>query len=351
MADFDVPTHEELIDDVASHFETEISGSSPRLRATDEYAIAHAQAGLVKGLYGHQTHIAKQIHASTANESNFWRHAADDGIFRKAATKSVQTYRFTGVNTTVIPEGTIVERSDGVEYATTAEGTIASGIADVEIEAVEPGALANNEDGQQLTLTESIVDIQDIGTVQATITSGTDQETHAEGLERYLQHIRTPPSGGGPGDYERWVLEIAGVTRAWQFGNLEGPNTVSIAFVRDNEDPITPDSTERTAAVDYIDENYTPITVTLYAIELAEQEIDITFSALSPNTAGVLAAISEAVTDLFHREGGPDKTVYLDDIKSAIRGAGVVSYTLTSPSADVVSTTTQVPVVGTVSVA
>lgn len=359
MADFSVPTHEELIDDVATHFETEISGSTPRLRATDEYAIAHAQAGLVKGLYGHQQHLGRQIFASTAEEINFWRIAAQDGVFRKPATKSIQRYQFTGTDGGVIEIGKELERADGLLFVVTTEGLISGSVAEVTIEGAEEGASYNNEVGQQLTLTEPIDDVQDVGTVVSITTTGTDQETKdGGGLERYLQHIRSQPAGGGPGDYIRWALLLPGATRAWEFPLLEGPNSVSVAFTRDAESPITPDLTERNAMATFLktgapisDEGYVPITVTLYVIELSTQTINIVFSALTPNTLEVRNAISEAVADLLYREGGPGKTIPRSRLDAAISSAvGEQSHVLTTPAGDIVSTTTQVPVIGTVTV-
>jgi uncharacterized phage protein gp47/JayE len=362
MAEYSVPTHEDLIDEVGTHFEDAISGSTPRLRATDEYAFSHAQAGLVKGLYGHQQEIAKQIFGSTANEANFWRHAADDGIYRKAATYSEQTYRFVGVNGTVIPADTEVERADGLTYFTQAEVTIASGIADVTIQASEPGEAYNNANNQQLTLTAPITGATDVGTVQATLSEGTDAETHAEGLERWLQHIRNPPSGGGPGDYVRWTRLYPGVTRAWEFPLLEGSNSVSVAFVSDDDDGTVnlPDLTLRNAVATFLKNGDTtisdefvgiPITVTLYIITLVSQTINLVFSELTPNTADVRDAIAESVADLLYREGGPGKTIPLSRLDAAISSAaGEISHVLTTPAADIVSTTLQVPIIGTVTV-
>lgn len=348
---FNVPTLRAIIDQIATYFEGAIDGSQPRLRGELEYILTRATADQFKDLYGFLEYLGRQLFPDSADEIYFWRWAAIWGIERKAAVAWQGVYRFTGTDTTVIPAGTQIARADGETYTTDAEATIGSvtaGLVDVAVTAENVGSDPTNADSQILELTSPIAGVDSEGAVQSTTLTGTDLETRDEGLERLLARIRTPPSGGGPGDYIRWTLENSGVTRAWEFANLEAPNSVSVAFVRDNESPIVPDAGERAAVLTYL-ESVAPITVGLYIITLTEQSIDLTFSALNPNTAAVLTAIEDSVNDLFVREGGPGVTIPLSRIEEAVSAAaGEISHVMTAPSADVVSTTTQVPIVGTV---
>lgn len=346
---FTPPTHRELIDQIASYFESSISGSTPRLRETIEFALTRALADQGKDLFAFQVDISKQGLPDSADEINFWRIAAIWGIFQKSAQSWVGTYEFEGVDGSEIPDETELERADGATYKTQGAVTIASGTATATIVADVPGSDSENDIGQILNLTISVSGVLAPGEVLSTVTSGTDQETREEGLPRLLQRIRQPPSGGGPGDYVRWSLEVSGFTRAWEFGNLAGPNSVSVAAVRDNATPsIVPDAGQRLALLTYL-QSKAPITVDVPVITLTEQTIDLTFSELSPDTADVKTAISVAVADLFRREGGPGVTIPLSRLNEAISGAaGETSNVLSSPSADIVSTTSQVPVVGTV---
>ncbi len=68
--------------------------------------------------------------------------------------------------------------------------------------------------GAVLTLSIPIVGVTSEATVSSEITGGADELTDDQLREQLLERIQTPPNGGGPGDYEGWAKEVAGVTRA-----------------------------------------------------------------------------------------------------------------------------------------
>jgi len=343
------PTLKELITRVKNDFQTEMSGSDPFLRRTVEYVQARLYAGLVHGLYGYlYGYVMRQIFPDTASEQNFWRWARIFGIEKKAAVYWKGTYEFTGTDTTAIPAGTTLQRSDDETYTTDADAAISGTTIEVNITAVTPGATQNCDDGQVLSLTSPIAGIDTDGEVTDTTQTGTDLETKEEGYPRLELQIQQPPSGGGPGDYERWALEVSGVTRAWEFPQLTGLGSVSVAFVRDNESPITPDLTERNEVLDYI-ELYRPVTADVEIIELSEVAVAVTLTSLSPNTAAVQAAIEESLEDMLIREGAPNTTLTLSKFTEAIATAtGEDTHVMSVPAADVVLDYDEIPVLGTV---
>ncbi len=347
---FAIPTTAELIDEVASYFEGAdfSNGSSPRLRATIEYVLTRVQAQQIKDLYGFLEFISNQAFPDTADEENFWHWAGIWGVFQKTPVAWEGTYEFAGTNGTLIPDGTQLVREDGASYITVGDETIASGIATATIRAELEGEDSECEDGQILELSSPISGVTGAGTVQSTTINGTDLEDHRDGLVRLLARIRTPPSGGGPGDYERWALEVGNNTRAWEFALLEGPNSVSVAFTRDNESPIVPDSTERAETLAYI-ETKAPITVDVRIITLSAVAVNLVFSSLTPNTTAVQDAIEEAVKDLLYRSGGPGETITLSQLNQAISNAAEeIDHVLTAPSANLVFATNEVGVIGTI---
>jgi uncharacterized phage protein gp47/JayE len=174
-------------------------------------------------------------------------------------------------------------------------------------------------------------------------------ETVADGLTRYLQDVRNPTSdGGGTGDYVRWAREVAGVTRAWETSAEAGE--VEVAFVRDNDgsgSAILPDSGERAAVLAYVQEQ-APITVVVSVATLTANTVNFTLSVL-PNTVAVQDAVEAELADFFTREAEPGGTLDLSRINEAISSAaGETSHVLASPAADVTSTSTQMPILGTV---
>lgn len=347
----ETPTLAQIIARIKADFRS-VLGVDP-LRRSVEYALLRALAGQSKGQYGYIRYIFDQCFPDTADEAYFWRWAAIWGIYQQAATAWTGTYEFGGTNGTIIPAGTVLTRSDGLEYTVDADVTIASSVATAALTASETGTDSNNDVGQVLTLASPIVGVTNDGEVLSTTVDGTDVETQADGLTRLLLRIQNgeSPRGGREGDYVAWAREVAGVTRAWEFPLLAGPNSVSVAFVRDNDgsgSAIIPDAGERTAVETYV-QSQAPITVEVHVIELSAVTVNLVFSALSPNTLAVENAIIDSVTDFLLREAEPGATISLSRLEEAISSAtGETSHVLTTPAADIVLANDEIAILGTV---
>lgn len=350
---FTVPTLKQLIDRARADFRTE--AGIDVLRRSIESALVRVQAALIKGNYAYQKYLNDQAFPDTADEANFWRHAANRGIYQRAAAPAQLTVTFTGVDTTAIPAGTEATRSDGAVYTTDDDaeiGSSVSGEVDVAVTATEAGSDGNCEDGTVLTLSSPITDVDSEATVLATLVDGSDDETQADGYARYVQDVTSPQSDGGTaGDYVRWALEVEGVTRAWEYAL--GSNEVGVAFVRDNDgtgSAILPDAGERTAVEEYV-QGEAPITVTVSVRTLTALTVNVTLTALSPDTADIRAAIVEELVDLFRREAEPEVTIELSQFGAAISAAsGETSHVMSVPAAAVTPTSTEIPILGTVTI-
>lgn len=346
------PTRAQILADIKADMRLEL-GVDP-LRRSVEYALARALTSQSKGQYGFLHWVFRQCFADSADSDIFWRWARIFGIDQKASTPWQGLVRFTGVDGTDIPALTQVVRSDGQTYETDALATVGedvSGYVDVACSAVADsyGSTGNNDNGQPLSLT--LLDVDSECTVQSTTHTGSDLEDAEDGLVRLLERLRTPPSGGGPGDYVRWALEVDGVTRAWEFPLLYGPNTVGVAFVRDDDGvgaAIIPDLAERAAVLAHLQDT-APITVDVRVIELAALTVNIQISELDPDTVAVQDAIEISLTDFFTREAEPGVTLALSRISAAISGAdGEADHVLDVPATAPMATTAQMPVLGTI---
>jgi len=109
------------------------------------------------------------------------RVAALLGATRKAATPSVGTITFTGVNGTIIPIGTVVQTTGDniIQFTTDAAVTIAGGTASVGITADIPGEDGNVAGSTITTLQTPIVGVVTVNNASAT-TGGSDVETDSE---------------------------------------------------------------------------------------------------------------------------------------------------------------------------
>jgi uncharacterized phage protein gp47/JayE len=197
---------------------------------------------------------------------------------------------------------------------------------------------------------DSEVTVADDGSGEG-LTDGTDEETTEDFRARVLLRLQEPPQGGADQDYEAWALAVAGVTRVWVYEHEDGLGTVTVRFVRDNEDPIIPSAGEVTTVQDALDDER-PVTHDVTAAAPTADPIDFTFTALDPDTTAIRDAIEAELVDLFAREAEPGDgagrgEILLSWIRTAIGVAvGDGDYTLSAPSADITPATGELPTVG-----
>lgn len=347
---FSRPTLPQLIDRAAADIETRLPGTDARLRRSNLGVLSRVHAGAVHGLYGYLDWLARQIMPDSAEMEHMERWAAIWGVSRKPGSPSRGPVTFAGSNGSVVPLGTLLQRSDGAEYATDEDVSVAGGSATVTVTAVEPGLGGNTEAYSSLTLVSPVSGVQGTATVSAAgLTGGADTEDDASLRERLLDRIQEPPHGGARFDYRKWALEVPGVTRAWAYPLELGLGTVSVRFVTD-DDPggLIPDGPKVEEVQAYIDERR-PVTADVTVVAPVAVALDFTIEALQPDTAAVREAIEAELADLLRRSAEPGGTILLSHIREAISIAeGEHDHVLLSPSADVTHAAGEIAVMGSV---
>jgi uncharacterized phage protein gp47/JayE len=334
------PTLSQLISRARSDIQTRLPGADAGLRRSVEDVLARVSGGMAHSLHGHLVWLSKQLMPDTAEQEFATRWADIYGLTRVSATKATGSISLTGTTGTLCPDGTEWQTADGVLYIQDGDVTLAAGTGTATVEADVGGVNGNQIVGVKLTLVTPIAGINSEATIGGSgLTGGADEETDAALLSRTLLRIQNPPKGGGPTDYEQWALEVAGVTRAWEYPNLDGLGTVGVYFVRDNDSPITPDPTEIATMQTYLDAK-APVTanVNVYAPTLQDINFHIHINSYTGSLTDVKAAIIAELEDLIYRVGTTDgMTVYLSQINEAISLAtGEVDHTTVAPAADVV---------------
>lgn len=346
---FPRPTLTEIIQRTFSDISSRVGAPAAILRRSVVGVLARVIAGASHMLHGHLDYIAREANISTAVDTlPMW--AAVWGIKRKDAEFASGIVNFIGtVNGSAIPAGTILNRSDGVQYSTRAEVILAAGVASAVVDALLPGTLGDADAGTMLSLVEPIAGINGSPVVAAGgITNGAEVESNDRLRGRLLARIQKPPHGGSASDYEQWTLEVSGVTRAWVYPLYLGPGTVGITFVRDDDTPsMIPSAAEVEAVQVYID-SVRPVTAEVTVFAPMEVPVNFTIAA-NPNTQAVRDAITAELLDFFRLESVPGGTLFLSRVDEAIGLAqGEVSHVTSVPAANIVRVPGQISILGAI---
>ena len=332
---FNRPTLSTLVERARDDLDARLPGADSRLRRSALDVLARVHAGAVDGLHGFQQWISRQILPDTSEGEVLARQAAIWGLQRKAAMSASGSIRVTGANGAELPAGTALLRGDGVEYLTTAAAVLAGGAAIAGVRAVEAGRGGNAEPGTRLTFVSPVPGVNAVAQVAAgAIGGGDDQESDDALRARLLDRIRRPPHGGSRSDYERWALEVAGVTRAWVTPGVFGPGTVGLQFVADGRANIIPTADEVAVVQAYLDP-LRPVTAELFVTAPIAFPVALLIRAI-PSTAAVKAAIAAEVEDLLAREAVPGGTILISHLREAISlAAGEHDHELVQPAGNV----------------
>lgn len=323
------------------------------LRRADAQVYARVLAGVAHGLYGFIEWISRQIIIDTAEAEFLERWASVWGVQRLVATPATGSIAFAVTpGAADIPAGTLVQTLDSTQFQTTTDITVSGNLATASVAAVNPAAAGNGYTNQTVNLVTPILGVQTAATL-GSLSGGSDLESDDSLRARLLNRIQQPPQGGDANDYVQWALAApgGGATRAWCVPEQFGQGTVGVAFVCDGNgagSAILPTAAQIAAIANFID-GLRPVTahVTVYAPVAVP--VDFTVEGLSPDTLAEQRAVTAELADLLAREGQPGGAILLSHIRSAISAAaGEWDYVLISPSANIVMSTGQIPVMGSV---
>lgn len=344
------PSLSEIVERIRSDIETRLPGADARLRHSLLDVLARAEAGAAAGLYGYLDFLARQLMPDTAEAEYLNRWSSVWGVFRKAATPAAATITASGVNGSVIPLGTELQRADGAIYVVSAAAVIAAGAAIVSVEADLAGSTGDVLPGTVLTFSSPVGGVSAEAPVLALVTAGSDEEDDTSLTARLLDRMRRPPQGGNANDYVAWALAQPGVTRAWAYGQWMGLGTVGVTFVMDGRAEIVPllgDVAAVHAALDVL----RPVTAELFVFAPVARAIDFVVRAI-PDTPAVRTAIEGELADFFARESEPGGTLYLSRLGEVISLAeGEFRHVIELPSINPVAIHGELLKLGTVTFA
>lgn len=226
------------------------------------------------------------------------RQAAVVGITRKHGTKAACAITFTGSNGARVPAGTPFYTAAGLAFTLRETVTVEDGTAAGTLDASEVGDLYNIGAGE---ITQTLKNFSGItGYTNGEASGGTDSESDASLLSRYLDRMRRTPTSGNPYHYQQWANSVAGVGASRVIAKWDGPGTVKVILADPNMEPAAEETVEACGA--YI-ESQRPVgaAVTVEAAKPLELPVSSTVTIDGTTTReAVQTAFAGALGAYFH---------------------------------------------------
>lgn len=296
---FQRPTISQIKDRIQSDLKTGL-GLTTILARSFLAVLSAAYAGASHTLHGYISWALKQLLPDSSDDEYTVRWAKIFGIDRLEATFAEIEVTITGTDGVPVPNTTLWQRSDGVEYKVKTEVTPSGGTVTGTLVCQTPGDTGNISNGSQLNITSPIAGINSQCTVTATTVEGSDQETIENLRTRLLERIKNPPAGGTVADYIAFAKTVNGVTRVWVLPGHLGQGTVGVTFVMDGEDPIIP-SLAKVDEVQAAVLERCPVEADAVVFAPTATPINPTIK-ITPNTQAVRDAVTAELLDLVFRE-------------------------------------------------
>lgn len=259
-----------------------------------------------------------------------------------------------------------VTAADELEYTITgtpttpATGTIEldADIAIVPMTANETGDDGNRSSGSNISPTSTIVGLTSPGFADfAGIIGGADLEDDDSYRERIIIERSSIEALFNAAEIEEQALTVPGVTRVFVQEITPAVGQVSIWFMRDDDATVIPNASKVAEVKDKILEIKPAHTDDADVIVAAPAPVtaDFTFTALSPDSPELREAVTSNLTAFFREQVTFEETIEEAEYQSVIfttidptTGQKVESFTLSSPSGDIVVTTGEIAILGTV---
>ena len=354
----------ENLQDLSRRLESElpIESSSTHLRRNLYTPFSRTLAAAVYGLHDHLDWRTKQMFPQTCDDDVLENIHADlwlQGDTRNPAVAAQGTAVVRGLKLSTIPAGTSFNRNDGMIFTVMHGVTISeSGSATVRLIAQTPGKDGNTNVGSSLYLANPISGVEKTAVVVA-ISGGAELETLDELRQRIIDSRKQGGAVGRTSDWVRWAKEVSGVTRAWAAPKLSGVGTVTVYFLRDNDDVIYPDAAEQKKVETYLRQTGLPFGE-IYAVSPIPKLLNFRIH-LEVDTLEIRQEIEASIKDALTFNASPvaydangdldlpphGNIVYLSNLNKAIGNvSGEYSYTLYEPNADIQLKVGEIPDLG-----
>ena len=233
---FDKPTYDELLELYLLGLKANLPGVRSGVGSLARLeGVVFSES--LRWLFDYFSVIEQNVTPLNANDDGvtFWGGATQ--LDRKGATgaRKANALQVRGTVAASLPIGQALLSRGGLQYQNTSSTVIpASGVSNVDVEAISTGASTRLDAGEPLTFTSPPVGIDQSATLILSLDEGgTDQETIGAWRERILVIWAEKRQGGNLADYEQWALALSFVDNAYVYANKPSPGFVSIGALKD----------------------------------------------------------------------------------------------------------------------
>lgn len=332
-----IPTIAELYANIANDLRNKLNLTDTELKTVLD-AMSSVLAAQLKLTYLSISDVQNNIFPDTADT------AANGGTLERIgqiylnrnpnpATAGIFQVDVNGVNGSVIRSGLTFKSNDnsdspGQLYVTDVE-TILTGSGDViEIRSLGGGSDFNLSIGNELTITEPVIGVEQTVSVSSVTTQPLNAETTDDYRKEILNAIQLEPQGGSKTDYRLWSADAQGVREVYPYlkdsdsgtvqvyveatesDSIDGNGTPSVSLLSDVYDVIQldPDTTKPLN-----ERGRRPIQATIETIAISTNPVDVNITGLATDTPEIRAAIESNLKD------------YLMDIRPFVDGADLIA--------------------------
>lgn len=354
---YQAPSADEISQGLRAAVRAELPASDPWLWPNNLYGALKAFAQALRGVYLRLEWVLAQAFTITAEAEFLDSHGAEVGLSRYAATFAAGTATATTNINAVIPDGTLLTRSDGVQFKTIGDLIATAGSTTLILRAVESGNASNTESGAPLTLVTPNASVGAITVDASGLIGGAEQENDASFRARILDRKRNPPLGGSPAEYAAWSRGLSGVTRVFVQRATPTAGVVTILFMMDSSYADGVPQASDAAALQTLLDTLAPADARVIVALPTKLAVDVTVTGLTPDSTAVRAAILSELAAMFIRRAEPGTAAadfvfsrsWIDEAVSI--AAGERSHQLTAPADDVSCGDGEIAVLGTVTFA
>ena len=318
----------------------------------DSAVRLYALAAELQSLLMQADWVLDQSFPQTAQGMYLDYHAETRGITRGAAEKAAGVIRFAAADKVTaacpIEKGTVCMTAEGVRFETTEAAAIAVGSqwVDVPAQAVEAGA-----GGNVIAGTVTLLSAMPVGVVQCTnpaaFSGGCDAESDEALRGRVLASYQRLPNGANAAYYEQEAMRYPGVAAAKAVGRARGIGTVNVVIATHAGVP----DAALLAAVETDLQKKREIAVDVKVLAPTVETVAVTaaLKAAPGYTFAEAKAGAQSALEALFTGGLLGKSVTTARLLTLLCGVeGVENVHLTAPAADVAVGSTELPMLGTV---